>query len=105
MVANSKRVGARLLAELQRWEREIPLVRRSRGRGLMIGFDLVDPNTGKLLDKATCRKIFDACLDRGVIAMIYNPEVRINPPLIIDEALALEGFAVIEEVLRDVSGA
>jgi 4-aminobutyrate aminotransferase-like enzyme len=105
LVANSKRVGGRLLAELQRWEREIPMVRRARGRGLMIGFDLVDPATGKLLDKAACRRIFDACLDRGVIAMIYNPEVRINPPLIIDEALALEGFAVIEEVLRDVGGA
>jgi 4-aminobutyrate aminotransferase-like enzyme len=65
----------------------------------------VDPASGRLLDKARCRRIFDACLDRGVLAMIYNPEVRINPPLVIDEAVALEGFGMIEEVLRDVSSA
>jgi 4-aminobutyrate aminotransferase / (S)-3-amino-2-methylpropionate transaminase / 5-aminovalerate transaminase len=105
LVAHSARLGARLLVELQRWEREIPMVRRARGRGLMLGFDLVDPASGRLLDKARCRRIFDACLDRGVLAMIYNPEVRINPPLVIDEAVALEGFGMIEEVLRDVSSA
>ena len=105
LVTHSARLGARLLAELQRWEREIPMVRRARGRGLMLGFDLVDPANGRLLDKARCRRIFDACLERGVLAMIYNPEVRINPPLVIDEEVALEGFGMIEEVLRDVSSA
>ncbi len=104
LVGNSRRVGARLLAELQRWERELPLVRRARGRGLMLGFDLVDPASGQLLGKDRCRRIFDRCLERGVLAMVYNPEVRINPPLVISEELALEAFAVVEEVLRDESG-
>jgi 4-aminobutyrate aminotransferase-like enzyme len=103
LVENSRRVGARMLDEMRRWEREIPIVRDVRGRGLMIGMDLVHPGSHALLDKRTTRRIFDTLLARGVLAMIYNPEVRINPPLVIDEALALEALSVMEQVLRETA--
>jgi len=35
--------------------------------------------------------------------MIYNPEVRINPPLVLTEEQALEALAAVEEVLRDAA--
>ncbi len=69
----------------------------------MLGFDLVRPGTTELLDKKVTRQIFDACLERGVLAMIYNPEVRINPPLVITEEQACEAFDSVEEVLRDAA--
>lgn len=99
--ARAHRVGETMLAEMRRWEREIPIVRDVRGRGLMIGMDLVKPGTRQLLDKATTRWIFDTLLSRGVLAMIYHPEVRINPPLVISEAEALEALSIMEGVLRD----
>jgi 4-aminobutyrate aminotransferase len=102
-VDHSRRLGERLLAEMRRWEREIPIVHDVRGRGLMLGMDLVRPGTTERLDKRTTRAIFDACLSRGVLAMIYNPEVRINPPLVITEEQALDAFAIVEEVLRDAA--
>ena len=61
LVENSRRVGERMLAEVQRWEREIPIIKDARGRGLMIGFDMVEPGTDTLLDKKITRQIFDAC--------------------------------------------
>jgi 4-aminobutyrate aminotransferase/(S)-3-amino-2-methylpropionate transaminase len=103
LVDHSRRLGERLLAEMRRWEREIPIVHDVRGRGLMLGMDLVRPGTTERLDKRTTRAIFDACLSRGVLAMIYNPEVRINPPLVITEEQALDAFAIVEEVLRDAA--
>lgn len=103
LVENSRRVGARMLEEMQRWEREIPIVRDVRGKGLMIGMDLVAPGTTRLLDKKQTRWIFDTALSRGVLAMIYNPEVRINPPLVIDEDQALEALAILEGVLREAA--
>jgi 4-aminobutyrate aminotransferase-like enzyme len=103
LVEHSRRLGERLLAEMRRWEREIPIVHDVRGRGLMLGMDLVRPGTTELLDKRTTRAIFDSCLARGVLAMIYNPEVRINPPLVITEEQALEAFAIVEEALRDAA--
>ena len=107
LVGNSRRVGARMLAEVGRWTRELPIVRDARGRGLMIGFDLVYPEgharEGALLDKTVTRWIFDTALDRGVLAMLYNPEVRINPPLVISEADALDALAVVAGVLREAA--
>ena len=107
LVGNSRRVGARMLQEIERWERELPVVRGARGRGLMIGLDLVypegHPRAGQLLDKQVTRWIFDTALDRGVMAMLYNAEVRINPPLVISEAEALEALGVVEGVLREAA--
>ena len=94
LVEHSRRLGELMLAEMRRWEREIPIVHDVRGRGLMIGMDLVRPGTTELLSGKETRAIFDGCLSRGVLAMIYNPEVRINPPLVITEAEAFEALGV-----------
>jgi 4-aminobutyrate aminotransferase-like enzyme len=103
LVGRSRDIGAAMLAELQRWEAELPIVSGVRGRGLMIGMDLVVPGTRTLLDKDTCRWIFDTLLARGVLAMIYNPEVRINPPLVIQEDEAMQALAIMKDVLRDAT--
>ena len=71
--------------------------------GLMLGVDLADPRSGQPLDKAICREIFEAGLKRGVLTMAYNPSLRINPPLIISEADALKGLALLDEALDAVS--
>jgi 4-aminobutyrate aminotransferase-like enzyme len=65
--------------------------------------DLVVPGTHTLLDKKTTRWIFDRLLARGVIAMIYNPEVRINPPLVIQEAEAMSALATMKDVLSEAA--
>jgi 4-aminobutyrate aminotransferase-like enzyme len=69
----------------------------------MIGLDLVVPGTRTLLDKQTTRWIFDTLLARGVLAMIYNPEVRINPPLVISEEQAMHALAILKEVLGEAA--
>jgi 4-aminobutyrate aminotransferase-like enzyme len=103
LVENSRRVGARMLDEMRRWEGDIPIVRDVRGKGLMIGLDLVVPGTSRLLEKKHTRWIFDTALSRGVLAMIYNPEVRINPPLVITEEQALEALSILEGILREAA--
>ncbi|HEY4099529.1 MAG TPA: aspartate aminotransferase family protein [Gemmatimonadales bacterium] len=99
--ARAQRIGDKMLAVMRSWEATIPIVRDVRGRGLMIGMDLVHPRTGKLLDRSVTREIFDALLARGVLSMLYSAEVRINPPLVIEESDALEALAIMENVLVD----
>jgi 4-aminobutyrate aminotransferase-like enzyme len=103
LVAHSARLGARMLAEMKRWESELPIVSDVRGVGLMIGMDLVKPGTRTLLDTGLTRWIFDTLLSRGVLAMIYSPVVRINPPLVIREEEALEALAIMKDVLREAA--
>lgn len=103
LVEHARQLGATMLAEMRRWESEMPIVSDVRGRGLMLGMDLVVPGTRRLIDRKTARWIFDTLLSRGVLAMIYNPEVRINPPLVIEEEQAMGALAVMKEVLGEAA--
>jgi 4-aminobutyrate aminotransferase / (S)-3-amino-2-methylpropionate transaminase / 5-aminovalerate transaminase len=103
LVENAAKVGASMLKELEEMQKAQPLIGSVRGRGLMIGVDLVNPKTGDALDKAVCREVFEEGLKRGVLTMAYNPSLRINPPLVISEAEALKGLALLGESLAVVS--
>ncbi len=43
------------------------------------------------------------CLNRGLIVMAYNPDIRINPPLIITQEIAEEGIDIMEEAFAHVA--
>jgi 4-aminobutyrate aminotransferase-like enzyme len=103
LVEHARRLGETMLAEMSRWEDQLPIVSDVRGRGLLLGMDLVVPGTRTPLDKKTTRWIFDRLLARGVIAMIYNPEVRINPPLVIQEDEAMSALATMKDVLSEAA--
>jgi len=105
LVEHSRRLGELMLAELRRWPGEIPIVGDVRGRGLMLGMDFVVPGTRIPLDRHATRRIFDALLARGLLVMAYNPEVRINPPLVITEEQAMESLAIMKDVLREAADA
>ena len=106
LAGNAERVGRFMLARLRAIAERLPIVGDVRGRGLLIGVDLVkDKATKEPLDKRFTRLLFERCLQRGLIVMAYNPEVRINPPLVIDEETAEEGIAILEESLGDVAAA
>ena len=79
------------------------LFRSVRGRGLLIGIDLVkDRQTKEFLPKPLCEKFFFESLKRGVIMMSYTPRVRIHPPLILSEAEAREGLAKMDEAFAAI---
>jgi 4-aminobutyrate aminotransferase-like enzyme len=103
LVDNAARVGAAMLKTLEQMKSRQPLIGSVRGRGLMIGVDLVNPKTGAALEKPVCREIFEEGLKRGVLTMAYNPSLRINPPLVISEKEALKGLALLGESLDAVS--
>ena len=97
---NSRRVGAALLAALKKLQDKHACIGDVRGRGLLIGFDLVtDRKTKEKMPKAICEKFFAECLKRGLIMMGYAPRVRIHPPLTLTEQEALEGVARIDGAL------
>lgn len=105
LVERAHRVGARLLAGLRALAELHPSVANVRGAGLFLGFDLVEPGTNEPWSSARCRTLFDAVLRRGAISMAYAPRVRINPPLVLSEAEADEGIAILGDALREVAPA
>jgi len=104
LVDNSARVGAVMLERLHRMMERFEFVGAVRGRGLMLGIDLVsDRDAMTPLPDTLTRRIFHEALHRGLWAMCYSPRIRINPPLSIDESTALEGLDILEEALQVVA--
>ena len=100
LVKNADRVGAIMLAELERLKEKYRTVGEVRGRGLLLGIELVeDRQTRKPIGKDITRDLYQECLRRGLVAMTYSPTIRINPPLLITEDLAREGLAILDEAL------
>jgi 4-aminobutyrate aminotransferase-like enzyme len=96
-------VGTRLKAGLTTLAERHASVTNVRGEGLLLGFDLVDPETKEPWSSAACRALFDATLRRGMISMAYAPRVRVNPPLVFTESEADEAVAILDEALGEVT--
>jgi 4-aminobutyrate aminotransferase / (S)-3-amino-2-methylpropionate transaminase / 5-aminovalerate transaminase len=104
LVDNAREVGGALLAELQGFVDDYPFVGHVRGRGLLIGMELVEDKATKApLSTRVTRRVFDACLQRGLLTMAYAPRFRIQPALTIDLGTARNGVAILREVFDDLT--
>jgi 4-aminobutyrate aminotransferase-like enzyme len=104
LVKNSAKVGAFMLDRLLTFKDKFDFVGDVRGKGLMIGVELVkNKNSKEKLDKKYTQMIFKECLNRGLILMGYNPDIRINPPLVITQEIAEEGLEIMEEAFEYVA--
>ena len=104
LVNNARRVGAVMLTRLRAMQERYRCIGDVRGRGLLLGLDLVRDRTSKeRLPKDVTQALFQECVRRGLIAMCYGPVVRICPPLVISEETALEGLAILDDALAMVT--
>ncbi len=102
LVDNARTVGAAMLRELEPFVDDYPFVGEVRGRGLLLAIELVrSKRTRQPLPEAVTRRIYDACVTRGLLAMTYTARVRLQPALTIDEATARNGIAILREVFDD----
>ncbi len=98
LVENAHTVGSWMLEELRDMEDRYPFVGQVRGKGLMIGVELVrdkkskEPWSGKAI-----KTFFQRALREGIILMITNSVIRINPALIITQDEANLGLQKIKK--------
>ncbi len=103
LVENAERVGKVMLAGLEALKEKYRCVGEVRGKGLMLGIELVrDRRTKEPLGKTVTQALYQECLRRGLVAMAYSHTIRINPPLVITEDTALAGLAILDEALGAV---
>src|SRR2546427_1014319 len=106
LVANADRVGRAMLAGLEAMKDKHRCVGEVRGKGLMLGIELVsDRKSKEPVAREFTRTLYQECLRRGLVAMTYSHAIRINPPLVIREETALAGLAILDEALEATSQA
>jgi 4-aminobutyrate aminotransferase-like enzyme len=104
LVENSERVGAVLLKGLRELQEKYEFIGDVRGKGLLIGIDLVaDRRTKEPLPSRITEAIFLGALRRGLLVMGYFARMRINPPLVLTERQARDGVAILDEVFGEIA--
>ncbi|MEU6328915.1 aspartate aminotransferase family protein [Streptomyces sp. NPDC047049] len=103
---NARRVGGLLIERLRAVSAGIGLVREVRGRGLMIGIELVRPGTDERSPEAATL-VVEAARERGLLVGKGGQggaSLRIAPPMTLTVAEAEEGAELLADALRSVQG-
>ena len=92
LAGHAAAMGERLMGHLRALAAELPVLGDVRGRGLMVGVEIVNPDadagflTAPPPDQALARALQQECLKRGLILELggrFGAVVRFLPPLII----------------------
>ncbi|MFG3505210.1 aspartate aminotransferase family protein [Streptomyces sp. NPDC047821] len=102
---NARRVGGLLLERLRAIGASSDLVREVRGRGLMIGMELVKPGSDEAHPEAAAA-VLEAAREGGLLlgkgGGHNTSALRIAPPLSLTVTEAEEGAAILDRALRSV---
>ena len=99
---NSLEIGAYLTTGLNKLADNHPIIGEVRGKGLMLGVELVKDRITKEPAKDECAAVFEKCKDLGLLigkGGLYGNTLRIKPPMCIHRADADFMLEVIDEAL------
>ncbi len=101
---NAFEMGAQLREGLQELECRHDLIGDVRGRGLMLGVEMVKDRKTKEPASEECARVFERCKELGLIigkGGLFGNILRIKPPMCIHEADVDFILAVLDQSLRD----
>jgi 4-aminobutyrate aminotransferase len=103
LMANSTEVGNHMLKQMAAWPSEHKIVGDVRGRGLMIGVEIVKDRQTKAYAAAERDRIIELAFERGILFLGCGPStIRIAPPLIVTRDEADIAMQVLEECISIV---
>jgi 4-aminobutyrate aminotransferase len=99
-MANAARVGAMMMERLEGWKRSHPTVGDVRGRGLMIGIELVKDKATREPAAAQRNRVETLAFERGLMVLgCGENSIRLCPPLIVSEREAMVALDILEDAL------
>ncbi len=104
-IKNAEVVGRHMMDRMAEWPKRLDLVGDVRGRGLMIGVEIVTDKKAKTQGGVERDRIVELAFERGVLLLGCGPNsIRIAPPLIVSKEQADIAMDVLEECIHVVSG-
>jgi len=99
-MANAAEVGERLLASLRDLKGKQGLIGDVRGKGLMIGIELVRDRLTKERATAERDRLVEECFNRGLLVLgAGRNTMRLCPPLVLTRDQADTAVRIIDESL------
>ncbi len=102
-IDNAAKVGAKILERLHGWKKTHALVGDVRGRGLMIGVELVKDKTTREPATALRNRLETLCFEKGLMILgCGETSIRLCPPLVVSEEEATVALDILEDCLTQV---
>jgi alanine-glyoxylate transaminase / (R)-3-amino-2-methylpropionate-pyruvate transaminase len=100
--ANSLKLGNHLLAGLNRLKEKHKIIGDVRGRGLMLGIEMVKDHTTKAPATTECAQVVENAKDLGLLigkGGLWGQTIRFAPPMCLTQADADFTLAVLDEAI------
>jgi 4-aminobutyrate aminotransferase len=104
LMKNAAEVGAFMMDRLKELQQKHPIIGDVRGRGLMVGIELVRDRITK--ERATTERdrLVNECFSRGLLVLGAGKNaVRLSPPLVLSQAQAATACDIIDQSLAAIS--
>src|SRR5215469_12523880 len=100
--ANAASVGEFFLARLREFQQSYPCIGEVRGKGLMIGMELITDPATRAPARALCAAVLTRAYHQGLLLLSCGQStVRFIPPLMINRAHVDEAMAMLEAALKE----
>ena len=102
-IDNAAKVGAKILERLRGWKSTHRLVGDVRGRGLMIGIELVKDKETREPAADLRNRVEALCFEKGLMILgCGETSIRLCPPLVVTEEEATVALDILEDCLSQV---
>ncbi len=101
--ANALKIGDQLAAGLHRLKEKHNVIGDVRGKGLMLGIELVKDRVTKEPAKAECAQVLETCKEMGLLlgkGGLYGQTIRFSPPMCVTEADAAFLLEVLDQAFQ-----
>jgi 4-aminobutyrate aminotransferase len=102
LMANAQKMGEYIFRKINDWPSRFKIVGDVRGKGLMIGVEIVRDQRTKEKAPDLRNNVIVGAFHRGLLTLESGENsIRISPPLIIDEEQADCAIGIMEESIRE----
>jgi 4-aminobutyrate aminotransferase len=103
LMDNATKLGSYIMKRLQEFEEKCEILGDVRGKGLMIGAEIVENKKTQKSAKEKAGEIMNRCWKRGVAVITCGAStIRIAPPLNITKELVDASMDIIEDAMKEV---
>jgi 4-aminobutyrate aminotransferase len=104
-IANAAKLGATMMPRLRGWLKTHPIVGDVRGRGLMIGIEIVKDQKTREAAPLMRDRIVDLAFERGLLILgCGETSLRLAPPLVVQQGEVDVALDILEECIGVAQG-
>jgi 4-aminobutyrate aminotransferase-like enzyme len=101
LCARSAHLGEILLRRMKEMEAHHPIIGEARGLGCLLGIELVKDKATKEPFEEAGKLVYQKAFKKGLAWIPAGHILRMSPPLIMEDDVALKGLSIIEEAIYE----